>query len=185
MIQGIAGVLIGVVVVVPLLVILAHAWPYFRRRIGLEPEVLKRLQTLAKQSLETMDVPVGAVLLYDGKIIGEGCNTVLRDRAAGGHAEINAMTSAIGAMGVERFAALDRKRLVLVSTFEPCLMCAGACVNYSIRNVCFLEAKGSAYLLRERLLYARVLVRRLRLRNRGEQRALFDLHPQYPRRARS
>lgn len=154
----------------------------FHPKIELTGELVTRLQQLAKQSLETLDVPVAALLLYKKEIIGEGCNTVFRNGKAGEHAEINAMSSAIVSLGMEKFSALDRSQLVLVSTFEPCLMCTGAFVNYNIRNVWFMEEKDAAYLLRETKLLARYMFRRTLVRNRGEQVALFKLHPQYPNR---
>jgi tRNA(Arg) A34 adenosine deaminase TadA len=164
-----------------LVVLLLNAFR-LRGRIELNSELLERLLTLAKKSLETMDVPVGALLLYNQTAIGEGYNTVLRDQSAGGHAEINAISSAIASMGHEKFSSLDRKNLVLISTFEPCLMCVGACINYNIPTVYYLEEKDAVYFLEERKLYARYLFRRTRIRNCGEQIALFNLHPKYPKR---
>jgi tRNA(Arg) A34 adenosine deaminase TadA len=171
-------------VLLPLLVIvLTQKISWFRRRIELDGVHLERLKALAKRSLDSMDVPVGALLLYDDEIIGEGYNTVLRYHSAGGHAEINAISSALASLGYDYFSALDRDKLVLLSTFEPCLMCIGACVNYNIRTVYYLEGKDAAYLLGEGKSYARYLFRRTRIRNRGEQAALFKLHPRYPKRA--
>jgi tRNA(Arg) A34 adenosine deaminase TadA len=181
MTQEIMYITFGVILTAILsVVILRLSW--FRPRIVLKSEILERLQLLAKKSLETMDVPVGALLLYNDAIIGEGYNTDLRDQTAGGHAEINAISSALGSIGYEKFLSLDRKRLVLLSTFEPCLMCAGACVNYNIKTVYFLESKDSGYLFKERFHYARYLFKRIRIQNRDEQIALFKLHPKYPKR---
>ena len=160
-------------------IILKFSW--FRPRIVLNNEIMQHLQILAKKSLETLDVPVGALILYNDEIIGEGYNTVFRDQKAGGHAEINAISSALASIGSEKFFALDRKRLVLISTFEPCLMCEGACINYNIPTVYFLEPKDAGYLLHERFHYIRYHFERKRIRNRGEQIALFKLHPKYPK----
>ncbi len=181
MIQEILTLTLGIFLAITFSVVLLLNLSSFRPRIVLNGEIFERLQTLAKQSLESMDVPVGAVLLYKQTIIGEGYNTVLRDRSAGGHAEINAISSALTSMGYDKFFSLDRKNLILISTFEPCLMCVGACINYNIPTVYYLEGKDASYLLKERLLYAQYLFRRTRIRNHGEQIALFKLHPKYPK----
>jgi tRNA(Arg) A34 adenosine deaminase TadA len=172
--------LLGAVLIPLFIIFLAHKLSWFRRRIELKGEFLLQLQRLAKQSLKTMDVPIAAILLYDQAIIGEGYNTVLRNHQAGGHAEINAISSAIASMGYENFSSLDRQKLILISTFEPCLMCTGAFINYNIPTVYYLEGKEASYLLEEGKLYARYLFRRARIHNRGEQLALFKLHPLYP-----
>jgi tRNA(Arg) A34 adenosine deaminase TadA len=182
MTSGVLYMLLGAVLIPLFLVILAQKFSWFRRRIELKGDLLTRLQTLAKKSLETMDIPVGAILLYDQAIIGEGYNTIIRNHLAGGHAEINAISSAIVSMGYDKFLSLDHHKLVLISTFEPCLMCTGACINYNIPTVYYLEGKDASYLLEEGKLYARYLFRRSRIHNRGEQLALFKLHPQYPKR---
>jgi tRNA(adenine34) deaminase len=110
-------------------------------RITLPPVIIERLVMLAQRSLETLDVPIAAVLLYDEKVIGEGFNTVFRNSHAGEHAEINAISSAMRELGMKEFRRLDRKKLFLVSTFEPCLMCIGACINANIRTVYYLQPK--------------------------------------------
>src|SRR5205085_2015491 len=104
-----------------------------------------QLQTLidnASQSLKSMDVPVGAILIYNDSILSMGFNTVYRDSNAGGHAEINAISNAIHKIGFDAFSHLNRNILVLVSTFEPCMMCRGAILEYNIRRVYFLKEKG-------------------------------------------
>jgi tRNA(Arg) A34 adenosine deaminase TadA len=151
-----------------------------RRPLELTEAQRSRLLAQAEQSLEALDVPVGALLLYDGEIIGEGHNTVLRDGIAGGHAEINALSGAIRSLGMERFMALDRDRLLLVSTFEPCPMCAGAFSAYGLRRVCFLKPKAPLFRAREWARVLRYLLQRRRGRDSGEQDRLFARHPQYP-----
>jgi tRNA(Arg) A34 adenosine deaminase TadA len=178
---GALYVLLGALLIPLLFILMSEKLSWFRPRIELKGELLQRLQTLAGQSLQTLDIPVGAILLYDQTIIGEGNNTVLRDRSAGGHAEINAISSAIARMGYDEFSSLDRRKLVLLSTFEPCFMCVGACIDHNIPTVYYLEGKDAAYWLKERRLYVRYLLCRARIRNHGEQLALFRLHPHYPK----
>ena len=69
------------------------------------------------------DVPVGAVIVHDGVIIGRGQNRVERLRDPTAHAEMLAIREASGALGYERLAGA-----ALYVTLEPCAMCAGAIV---------------------------------------------------------
>ena len=149
-------------------------------RIILAKEHYALLLQLAEQSLASSDVPVGALLLNEGKVIGRGFNTVLRNAKAGEHAEVNAISDAIAGMGMEKFSLLDRRSLVLVSTFEPCLMCAGACINYNIRNVYFMKEKDLSYTRKEEIFFIRYLLQRKQIKNNREQDDLFEKHPDYP-----
>jgi tRNA(Arg) A34 adenosine deaminase TadA len=151
-----------------------------RPSMNLSDQRMARLLALAKRSLESSDVPIGALLIYKNEIIGEGSNNVLRTSEAGGHAEINAISNAIQRLGMDKFSVLDRTSLFLVTTFEPCLMCTGAFMNYNIRNVYFLKEKDTLYLTKEALRFIRYCVQRGKVNHAGEQDALFELHPRYP-----
>ncbi len=153
---------------------------HLRRTIVLKKEHYSRLLELAERSLETSDVPVGALLLYKGEIIGEGFNTVLRNAKAGEHAEVNAISGAIKELGMEKFTALERDSLLLATTFEPCLMCAGAFINYNIQNVFFMKEKDFSYTAKEEARFVRYLLRRKQIKSRNEQDLLFQKHPDYP-----
>lgn len=153
---------------------------HVRHTIKLNEDQFARLLALAKLSLESLDVPIGALLLYENKIIGEGYNTVLRTSDAGGHAEINAISDAIKRLGIDRFSSLDRSSLFLVTTFEPCLMCVGAFINYNIKQIYFLKRKDFLYLSKEGARFIRYYFRRGKLKHTGEQDALFEQHPHYP-----
>jgi len=152
---------------------------HLKSRIILDTDQYMRLFELAELSLASADVPVGAVLLYEGKIIGEGYNTVMRNRKAGEHAEVNAISSAIERLGMEKFSALDRRHLVLVSTFEPCSMCAGAFINYNVQHVYFMKEKDLPFSAKEEALFVRYLLRRRQVKNKNEQESLFEKHPGY------
>ena len=97
----------------------------------------------------TLDVPVVAALFYGDSIIAWGSNTVRRDRNAGGHAEINAISDALKRFGWEGFRKLHRDSLLLVSSFEPCMMCCGAITEYNIRKVHYINKKELAYVLKK------------------------------------
>lgn len=152
-----------------------------RGKIHLSVEVMQRLLSLAQRSLETLDVPVASVLLYENAVIGEGYNTVQRNMKAGEHAEINAISDAIAKLGFDQFSKLNRRRLCLVSTFEPCTMCLGACINYNIHHVFFLQGKDVSELLKEKKANVQYLLNRKLVKNNGEQIQLFSLHPKYPK----
>ena len=87
----------------------------------------------AEKAFQCEEVPIGAVVVKDGKIVGRGYNQTetLKDGTA--HAEMIAITSAASSLGDWR---LDD--CILYVTKEPCLMCAGAIVNSRIKMV-FLE----------------------------------------------
>jgi len=101
----------------------------------------EKLSQLGAQSVASLDTPIGAILVYKGEIIGEGFNTVKKDKRLSSHAEINAINMAFEKYS-EAFFKLDRKELVLYSTFEPCPMCKGVLVNFNIRRVFFEGKKG-------------------------------------------
>ena len=88
---------------------------------------------------EQKEVPIGSVIVSEGKIIGRGYNKVesLKDPTA--HAELIAITSASNTLGDWRLIDCD-----LYVTLEPCIMCSGAIVNARIKNI-FFGAYDSKY----------------------------------------
>lgn len=81
---------------------------------------------------ERGEVPVGAIVVHQGRVIGRGHNLreSLNDPTA--HAEIIALTAASEAIGDWRLEECD-----LYVTLEPCPMCAGACVNARVRRIIY------------------------------------------------
>lgn len=88
-------------------------------------ELAKRAETLG-------EIPVGAVIVRDGKIIGEGFNTRQTERSVLGHAEINAINAACKALGDWRLDGCE-----MYVTLEPCFMCAGAIASARISTLVF------------------------------------------------
>lgn len=86
----------------------------------------------AKKALEFGDVPVGALILVDDKIISKSHNEVEKNSDAIRHAELNSIQTAIKKVGYKHL--LDA---TLVTTLEPCPMCAGAIVLARIPRVVF------------------------------------------------
>jgi tRNA(adenine34) deaminase len=78
------------------------------------------------------EVPIGAVILFDGRIVARGQNRVLRDNDPTAHAEIIALRAAAQAIGNYRLSGCT-----LVSTLEPCAMCAGAMIHARIDRLVF------------------------------------------------
>ena len=86
----------------------------------------------AKKALALNEVPVGAIVVKDNKVIGAGFNSVIRDHSVTAHAEINAINAASIITNNYRLANCD-----LYVTLEPCHMCAKAIVDARIDNVYF------------------------------------------------
>ena len=86
----------------------------------------------AEKAFEAEEVPIGAIIVKDKKIIGRGYNQTKTLRDATAHAEMIAITSAASSLGDWRL-----NDCTLYVTKEPCLMCAGAIVNSRIKMVVF------------------------------------------------
>jgi tRNA(adenine34) deaminase len=86
----------------------------------------------AERALEHDDVPIGAVVVHEGEVIGSGCNERELREDPTAHAELLALREAARALGSWR--VLDS---VLYVTLEPCAMCAGAIVLARVPRVVF------------------------------------------------
>ena len=93
---------------------------------------MKKAIALAMESEKEGEVPVGAVIVKDGKIIATGRNRRESEKNALHHAEIEAIDNACKALGGWRLFGCD-----LYVTLEPCPMCAGAIINSRIKTVYF------------------------------------------------
>jgi len=78
------------------------------------------------------EVPIGAVVVHEGRILGRGSNRPISSNDPTAHAEIIAMREAGQALGNYRLADCD-----LFVTMEPCAMCAGAMVHARIRRLIY------------------------------------------------
>ena len=93
---------------------------------------MSRALALAQQAELQGEVPVGAVIVRDGEIIGEGWNQPIISHDPTAHAEIQALRSACHQAGNYRLPGAT-----LYVTLEPCLMCAGALVHARLERVIF------------------------------------------------
>lgn len=86
----------------------------------------------AQRALEAGEVPVGAVVVCGGKVIGRGGNRNLTDCDPGAHAEMVALREAGAALGNHRLEDCE-----LFATIEPCAMCAGALVHARLKRLVY------------------------------------------------
>lgn len=86
----------------------------------------------ARQAAADGDVPVGAVVLVDGRIVGRGRNQRERRQDPTAHAEVLALQAAAAELGSWRLAGAT-----VVATLEPCPMCAGALVAARVGRIVF------------------------------------------------
>lgn len=95
-------------------------------------DFMKYALSLARLSADEGEVPVGAIVVCDGKIVGEGRNRRETVKNALHHAEIEAINDACKNLGGWRLWKCE-----MYVTLEPCPMCAGAIINSRIKNVYF------------------------------------------------
>ena len=93
-------------------------------------DYMARALELAAQAAEHGDVPVGCVIVKDGKIVGEGRNRREEHGDATAHAELEAIRDACARLGSWRLHGCT-----LYVTLEPCPMCAGGIINSRIETV--------------------------------------------------
>ncbi len=98
-------------------------------------EFLKAALDEAKQGLAEGGIPIGSVLVIDGKIVGRGHNRRVQKGSAILHAEMDCLENA------GRLKARDYMRSVLYSTLSPCDMCSGTALLYKIPRVVIGENK--------------------------------------------
>jgi tRNA(adenine34) deaminase len=87
---------------------------------------------VAQRALEAGEVPVGAVVVCGGQIVGRGWNRNIIDSDPTAHAEIIALREAGGTVGNHRLGDCE-----LFATIEPCAMCAGALVHARIKRLIY------------------------------------------------
>jgi len=100
----------------------------------------------AKKSLKDGGIPIGAVLVADGEVVGNGHNRLLQNDSVILHGEIDCIENA------GRLRGVDYQKSTLYTTLSPCTMCSGAIMLYNIHRVVIGENTtliGPEELLRE------------------------------------
>lgn len=89
--------------------------------LNIDEQFMKEALVLARRAFDEDEVPIGAVIVSQGKVIGKGYNLTERLGDVTAHAEMQAFTAAANFMGGKYL-----KDCTLYVTIEPCVMCAGA-----------------------------------------------------------
>jgi tRNA(adenine34) deaminase len=97
-----------------------------------DEEFMRQALALAHQGAQADEVPVGALVVVDGEILGSGSNSPIAHTDPTAHAEILAIRQAAARMGNYRLTGA-----VLYCTLEPCVMCAGALVAARVQRLVF------------------------------------------------
>ena len=100
------------------------------RKYTEDERYMKEAIRQAKKASAIGDVPIGCVIVYDGKIIARGYNKRNKEKTVLAHAELQAMKKACKTMGDWRL-----EECTMYITLEPCQMCAGAIVQARIPRV--------------------------------------------------
>jgi len=106
-----------------------------------EPNFMDLALEVAVAAMRAGEVPVGAVVVHEGKILTRAGNRMLAEKDPTAHAEILALRAAAKMLGRERLSDCD-----LYVTIEPCTMCAGAISHARIRRLYYgaADPKGGA-----------------------------------------
>jgi cytosine/creatinine deaminase len=126
----------------------------------------------AEQGLKEGGIPIGSVLVHNGRIIGRGHNRRVQKGSAVLHGEMDALENA------GRQPASVYRESVIYTTLSPCAMCSGAILLYGIRHVIVGENQtfmGEELLLRERGVQVDVLQDRTCIRLMTH---FIEAHPQ-------
>ena len=100
---------------------------------------MRRALELADRAEGEGEVPIGAVVVRDGQLLGEGWNQVISTADPTAHAEIVALRDAARAVGNYRLPGS-----VLYVTLEPCTMCAGAMIHARVAELVFAAKEPKA-----------------------------------------
>ena len=99
---------------------------------SIDLEFMEQAIALATQAEQIGEVPVGALVVCDGQIIGQGYNQTINSHDPCGHAEIIALRQAAQTVGNHRLRGCD-----LYVTLEPCTMCFGAMIHARIDRIVY------------------------------------------------
>jgi tRNA(adenine34) deaminase len=109
----------------------------------------------AKLALDKDEIPIGAIVVCKGKIIGRGHNLTERLNDVSAHAEMQALTAAANFMGGKYLP-----ECTLYVTLEPCVMCAGACYWFQLARIVFgaYDAKLGFGRLNQKIIHPKTII---------------------------
>ena len=99
---------------------------------------MRRCLELARRALDAGDVPVGAIVVREDRVIGEGYERTRQGLDPAAHAEVEALRAACGALGT-----LDLSGATLYTTVEPCVLCSYAARSTRVHRVVFGVKAGA------------------------------------------
>ncbi|HXZ92192.1 MAG TPA: tRNA adenosine(34) deaminase TadA [Burkholderiales bacterium] len=111
-----------------------------------DAEFMRRALELARHAAEEGEVPVGAVVVLDGKVIGEGWNRPIAARDPTAHAEVQALRAAATSAGNYRLTGST-----LYVTLEPCDMCLGAMFHARVARAVYGATDPKKQVLRSQV----------------------------------
>ena len=97
-----------------------------------DEDYMRAALDLARQGWDAGEVPVGAVVVLDGEIVGRGYNQPISSHDPTAHAEVMALRDAAARLGNYRLVGCT-----LYVTMEPCVMCAGAILHARVARVVY------------------------------------------------
>ena len=109
-----------------------EAEPQDPQQAALDEVFMRHALLLARRAERDGEVPVGAVVVHDGRIVGEGGNRPIGTHDPSAHAEMVAMRAAAARLGNYRLSGST-----LYVTLEPCAMCAGAIIHARVARLVF------------------------------------------------
>jgi tRNA(adenine34) deaminase len=109
-------------------------------------ELMRRALELARRAEQEGEVPIGALVVLDGEVIGEGWNRPIAAADPTAHAEIQAMRAAARKAGNYRLTGAE-----LYVTLEPCDMCVGAMFHARVARVVFGAADPKKLVLKNQV----------------------------------
>ncbi len=120
-----------------------------------DPDWMRRALAQAEQAAATGEIPIGAIVVLENRLIGQGHNQTERLRDVTAHAEMLALTAAANAIGNKYLLGAT-----LYCTVEPCPMCAGALAWAQVARVVFgvPDEKRGLHCFQPTLLHPRTQV---------------------------
>lgn len=122
---------------------------------SLDEQYMQEALKLAKKAFEEDEIPIGAIIVSNGKIIGKGYNMTERLNDVTAHAEMQAFTAAANYLGGKYL-----KDCTMYVTVEPCVMCAGASYWTQISKIVYgaRDEKRGYSSIHEKIIHPKTII---------------------------